>query len=67
MIWLARHFFAIFKYFVYLALAADVGFFFVEEWLAAQHVFQDGLPARSSSAILLTLFNSNPELLKQRS
>lgn len=43
-IWLARHFFAIFKYFVYLALAADVGFFFVEEWLAAQHVFQDGLP-----------------------
>jgi len=33
----------LFKYFVYLALAADVGFFFVEEWIAAQHVFKDGL------------------------
>ena len=41
--WLVQHRFALFKYFVYLALAANVGFFFIEEWLATQQVFQDGM------------------------
>lgn len=41
--WVLLHRFKLFKYFVYLALAANVGFFFIEEWLASQQIFQGGL------------------------
>ena len=36
--------FSVFKYLVYAALVANVALFFKEDWEAASHVFQDGLP-----------------------
>ena len=36
--------FSVFKYLVYAALIANVALFFKDEWEAAAHVFQDGLP-----------------------
>ena len=36
--------FSVFKFLVYAALIANVALFFKDEWEAAAHVFQDGLP-----------------------
>ena len=36
--------FSVFKYLVYAALIANAALFFKDDWEAAAHVFQDGLP-----------------------